>query len=187
MIKFGATCELHDLASERECGPVGGLVKNEVMQSSVKQPGPAYLIGLRREVRENLSNSIGRHLLFKAKMQPAGMQRPASEAGVLGGILEFDHRVSPSSTRLDSSENRKEYRSPSRDSLGASGFMYDVCLTNAGTDVTDEKRSAVPLAAIGAFAEPLVDPDMPLAYIPRAPDGRTFRELLERAVGWGRR
>ncbi len=65
--------------------------------------------------------------------------------------------------------------------------MYDVCLTNAGTDVTDEKRSVVPLAAIGAFAEPLPDPDMPLAYIPRVPDGRTFRELLERAVGWGRR
>jgi hypothetical protein len=53
--------------------------------------------------------------------------------------------------------------------------------------VTDERASVVPLAAIGAFAEPLVDPDMPLAYIPRVPDGRTFRELIERAVGWGRR
>ncbi|MFZ0891191.1 MAG: hypothetical protein WB778_06480 [Thermoplasmata archaeon] len=53
--------------------------------------------------------------------------------------------------------------------------------------MTDERASVVPLAAIGAFAEPLVDPDMPLAYIPRVPDGPTFRELIERAVGWGRR
>ena len=53
--------------------------------------------------------------------------------------------------------------------------------------MTEERRVSVPLAAIGIFADPPVEPDIPIAYIPRVPDGRTYRELLERSVGWGRR
>ncbi len=30
-------------------------------------------------------------------------------------------------------------------------------------------------------------PDLPLAFLPRPPDAPTYREVLERAVGWGRR
>lgn len=40
-------------------------------------------------------------------------------------------------------------------------------------------------AAVPEHAELL--PDLPLAYLPRLPEAPTYRELLERAVGWGRR
>ena len=45
----------------------------------------------------------------------------------------------------------------------------------------------IPLAALGAPEEVDVTPDLPLAYLPRIPEGRTYREMIERAVAWGRR
>jgi hypothetical protein len=45
----------------------------------------------------------------------------------------------------------------------------------------------VPLAALAIFADPPLEPDLPIAYAPRVPEGRNYREMLERAVGWGRR
>jgi hypothetical protein len=45
----------------------------------------------------------------------------------------------------------------------------------------------VPLAALAARDPEEQLPDLPIAYIPRLPDGRTYREVVERAVGWGRR
>lgn len=49
-------------------------------------------------------------------------------------------------------------------------------------------EAAIPLAALGVPER--VDPtpvDLPLAYLPRIPDSPSYREVLERAVGWGRR
>lgn len=66
--------------------------------------------------------------------------------------------------------------------------MYDTRLTIESVGVvTDRPTVWVPLAALGAPEEPLPEPVMPLAYVPRIPEGRTYRELLERAVAWGRR
>jgi hypothetical protein len=45
----------------------------------------------------------------------------------------------------------------------------------------------VPLAVLGAAEEPDSSVDLPLAYVPRIPQGPTFRDVIERAVGWGRR
>ncbi len=45
----------------------------------------------------------------------------------------------------------------------------------------------VPLAALAARDPEDQLPDLPIAYIPRLPDGRTYREVVERAVSWGRR
>ena len=45
----------------------------------------------------------------------------------------------------------------------------------------------VPLAALAARDPEDRLPDLPIAYVPRVPDGRTYRELIERAVDWGRR
>jgi hypothetical protein len=44
----------------------------------------------------------------------------------------------------------------------------------------------VPLAALGAPEEAPAPTDLPLAYLPRIPQGATFRDILERAA-WGRR
>ena len=56
-----------------------------------------------------------------------------------------------------------------------------------GWAVSDEETNDLPLAAVGVRS--LEDPvaDLPMAYVPRIPDSATFREVLERAVGWGRR
>jgi hypothetical protein len=45
----------------------------------------------------------------------------------------------------------------------------------------------VPLAALAARDAEDQLPDLPIAYIPRIPEGRSYRELMERAVSWGRR
>lgn len=54
-----------------------------------------------------------------------------------------------------------------------------------------EAEKWVPLAALAALAAPEVreeDTDLPLAYLPRGiPEAGTYREVLERAVNWGRR
>jgi hypothetical protein len=45
----------------------------------------------------------------------------------------------------------------------------------------------VPLAALGVPEVADAPTDLPMAYIPRMPQGATFRDVLDRAVGWGRR
>lgn len=54
--------------------------------------------------------------------------------------------------------------------------------------MTEERDNWAPLAVLGA--PEVVDdeiPDLPLAYVPRIPEGTSARELIERAAGWGRR
>ena len=54
--------------------------------------------------------------------------------------------------------------------------------------MADEREEWVPLAALGAPAVPEDEiPEIPLAYVPRIPQGVNARELIERAAGWGRR
>ncbi|MCI4325683.1 MAG: hypothetical protein L3K00_07395 [Thermoplasmata archaeon] len=54
-----------------------------------------------------------------------------------------------------------------------------------------EAERWVPLAALAALAAPEVpeeDERLALAYLPRGiPEANTYREVLERAVNWGRR
>ena len=45
----------------------------------------------------------------------------------------------------------------------------------------------LPIAAIAARDRGAPAPDLPIAYVPRTPEAPSYRELLERAVGWGRR
>lgn len=45
----------------------------------------------------------------------------------------------------------------------------------------------VPLAALAARDADDRLPDLPIAYVPRVPEGRSYGDLLERAVAWGRR
>ena len=45
----------------------------------------------------------------------------------------------------------------------------------------------LPLAALAAREPDDRLPDLPIAYVPRIPEGRSYRDLMERAVGWGRR
>ncbi|MGI0132486.1 MAG: hypothetical protein ACREDK_05270 [Thermoplasmata archaeon] len=53
--------------------------------------------------------------------------------------------------------------------------------------MTEAPSHWVPLAALGAPERADVPEDVPLAYLPRIPEGNTYREMLERAVAWGRR
>ncbi len=54
--------------------------------------------------------------------------------------------------------------------------------------MSEKTEPAIPLAALGAPELPGEDGvDLPLAYVPRIPASNTYREVLERAVGWGRR
>ena len=56
--------------------------------------------------------------------------------------------------------------------------------------MSTEAERWVPLAALAALAtpDPAEDADLPIAYIPReVPGATTYREVLERAVNWGRR
>ena len=46
---------------------------------------------------------------------------------------------------------------------------------------------SLPLAAIAVRDLDERLPDLPIAYVPRIPDGRTYRDVMERAVAWGRR
>ncbi|MCI4332743.1 MAG: hypothetical protein L3K01_03285 [Thermoplasmata archaeon] len=54
-----------------------------------------------------------------------------------------------------------------------------------------EAERWVPLAALAALTAPEdreEETDVPLAYLPgRIPEAGTYREVLERAVNWGRR
>lgn len=49
------------------------------------------------------------------------------------------------------------------------------------------ETNLVPLAVLGVADEDEPLPDLPLAYVPRTPGAPTFREMIERAVNWGRR
>lgn len=51
----------------------------------------------------------------------------------------------------------------------------------------EEKTDAIPLPALGAKVEADPEVDVPLAYIPRLPRGLSYRDMIERAVGWSRR
>jgi hypothetical protein len=53
--------------------------------------------------------------------------------------------------------------------------------------MTEAPLNWIPLAAIAVPEQPDLDVDLPLAYIPRIPEGRSYREMIERAVAWGRR
>ncbi len=53
--------------------------------------------------------------------------------------------------------------------------------------MTDEKDGPIPLAALGVLGKTEYEADLPLAYIPRVPSGPSFRDVIERAVGWSRR
>jgi len=50
-----------------------------------------------------------------------------------------------------------------------------------------EPFERLPLAALAIRDPEDRLPDLPIAYVPRVPEGSTYRELLERAVAWGRR
>jgi hypothetical protein len=52
--------------------------------------------------------------------------------------------------------------------------------------MAERGANLIPLAALGAPEETPLGSDLPLAYIPRIPEGATFREILERSA-WGRR
>lgn len=53
--------------------------------------------------------------------------------------------------------------------------------------MSGQKTDAIPLAALGVPPKAEVETDVPLAYIPRIPLGFSYRDLIERAVGWSRR
>jgi hypothetical protein len=53
--------------------------------------------------------------------------------------------------------------------------------------VSDPIANLVPLAALAATIDTEPADDLPIAYIPRTPTAPSYRELLERSVGWGRR
>ncbi len=49
----------------------------------------------------------------------------------------------------------------------------------------DEWNLPIAALAVADRKEPV--PDLPMAFLPRLPVARTYAELLDRAVGWGRR
>ncbi|HXQ94633.1 MAG TPA: hypothetical protein VN864_05640 [Thermoplasmata archaeon] len=56
--------------------------------------------------------------------------------------------------------------------------------------MSSEAERWVPLAALAVLAtpDPAEEADLPIAYIPReVANATTYREVLERAVNWGRR
>ncbi|MGA7860720.1 MAG: hypothetical protein WCB19_02550 [Thermoplasmata archaeon] len=53
--------------------------------------------------------------------------------------------------------------------------------------MSEQKTDAIPLAALGVLGRVEHEADIPLAYIPRIPLGVSYRDLIERAVGWSRR
>ncbi len=65
--------------------------------------------------------------------------------------------------------------------------MYDTRLTNGRWLVSGVENNLVPLAVLGVADDEESLPDLPLAYVPRTPGAPTFREMIERAVNWGRR
>jgi hypothetical protein len=65
--------------------------------------------------------------------------------------------------------------------------MYDIRLTNGGRNMSEQKTDAIPLTALGVLGRVDQEVDVPLAYIPRVPLGASYRDVIERAVGWSRR
>jgi len=53
--------------------------------------------------------------------------------------------------------------------------------------VSEPLTNLVPLAALAATVDSQPTEDLPIAYVPRTPIASSYRELLERSVGWGRR
>lgn len=53
--------------------------------------------------------------------------------------------------------------------------------------MSDIASKLVPLAALGVPESMDPPTDLPMAYLPRVPTAASYRELMERAVGWGRR
>ncbi|MGC2289361.1 MAG: hypothetical protein WA688_05835 [Thermoplasmata archaeon] len=53
--------------------------------------------------------------------------------------------------------------------------------------MSEPKTDAIPLAALGVLGHVEHEADVPLAYIPRVPMGPSYRDVIERAVGWSRR
>ncbi len=53
--------------------------------------------------------------------------------------------------------------------------------------MSEQKTDAIPLAALGVIGRVDHEADLPLAYIPRIPRGPSYRDVIERAVGWSRR
>jgi hypothetical protein len=51
----------------------------------------------------------------------------------------------------------------------------------------EQKSDAIPLTALGVLGRVEHEVEVPLAYIPRIPLGPSYRDLIERAVGWSRR
>jgi len=66
--------------------------------------------------------------------------------------------------------------------------MYDIRLTNrGGKELTGEKTEVIPLAALGVLGRVEHETELALAYVPRVPRGVSYRDVIERAVGWSRR
>ena len=53
--------------------------------------------------------------------------------------------------------------------------------------MSEPLSNLVPLAALAATIDSEPAEDLPIAYLPRVPAATSYRELLERSVGWGRR
>jgi hypothetical protein len=53
--------------------------------------------------------------------------------------------------------------------------------------MASDENWRMPLAVLAVREQPEPLPDLPIAYVPRIPEGRTYRDVLERGVGWGRR
>jgi len=53
--------------------------------------------------------------------------------------------------------------------------------------MSEQKTDAIPLAALGVLGKIESEGEIPLAYLPRVPLGASYREVIERAVGWSRR
>ena len=53
--------------------------------------------------------------------------------------------------------------------------------------MSEPKTDAIPLTALGVLGKIESEGEVPLAYLPRVPHGTSYRDLIERAVGWSRR
>jgi hypothetical protein len=53
--------------------------------------------------------------------------------------------------------------------------------------MSEGKTEAVPLAVLGVLGRVEHEAEFPLAYTPRVPLGASYRDVIERAVGWSRR
>lgn len=53
--------------------------------------------------------------------------------------------------------------------------------------MSNPETELVPLAALAILDDEEPPIDLPIAYVPRTPGAPSYREMIERAVGWGRR